>query len=121
MVSRVQYLNHIMASRNGKQAVGSLLYREPESLEETAMIVFCMKCNSKSTRHMDPAPVYEIATGQYIARRAPCDACPAPSTSKGRGRAREIMIPCDRTVTYIRWNWLGKDINREDARWAHKR
>jgi hypothetical protein len=113
-----QHAQQIHGARQGRQNKTADLQRGPACKEEERVEVFCMKCKSDSSRHVDPAPLYEIATNQYVARRAPCPTCPGPSTTK---KAREVMIPYDRALGFVRWNWVGKEIDRKDPRWAHKR
>jgi hypothetical protein len=108
----------IHGARQSRQNKTSSLQRGPLYEGEEEVEVFCMKCKSESSRHVDPAPTYEISTDQYVARRASCSVCPGISATK---KAREVMVPYDRAMPFVRWNWVGKNINRNDPRWAHKR
>jgi hypothetical protein len=82
------------------------LFRDPvESLGDCKTVVRqCRIC--KTTQSIDPAPIYEISTGRYIARKAPCDRC--QETAPGRlarsqnGRKTTYHIPVDSNVRYIR-------------------
>lgn len=113
-----QHIQQIHGARQSGQARTTHLQREPVDESEEIVEVYCMKCRNQITRHVDPAPLYETATNLYVARRAPCINCPRPTPTK---KSREVMIPVDTTISYVRWNWLGKDINRNDPRWEHKR
>jgi predicted GIY-YIG superfamily endonuclease len=118
-MAQSQHVQQIHGARQGKQAKTSNLMRDPQSEAEKVVKVICMKCRSAASLHVDPAPQYEIATNGYVARRAPCTTCPR-SASTPTKRAREIMIPADGNA-FVRWDWVGKNKNREDIRWAHKR
>jgi hypothetical protein len=113
-----QHVQQIHGARQGLQNKTAALQRGPMSQHEEEVEVFCMKCRSAVSRHFDPAPLYEITTNQYVARRSPCPECPGPSPTK---KAREVMVPYDRSRGFVRWNWVGKELDRNDPRWAHKR
>ncbi|KAH8804702.1 hypothetical protein F5884DRAFT_796923 [Xylogone sp. PMI_703] len=55
----------------------------------------CANCKHPSTRRIDPAPIYEIATGLYVRRRLACRMCPIITGKHGRWEGSRENCPTE--------------------------
>ena len=82
------------------------LFRSPDSSlgDVKTILRWCKLC--KSNQSLDPAPIFEVRTGRYIARKAPCDNCvetaPSRLARSTKGRKTTYHIPVNPTMAYIR-------------------
>ncbi|KAF1843745.1 uncharacterized protein K460DRAFT_396974 [Cucurbitaria berberidis CBS 394.84] len=94
-----------MATKRGHSKKAHL-FREADALlgDLTSVMRWCRIC--RTTQSLDPAPIYEVSTGRYIARKAPCDTC--VETAPGRiarsknGRKTTYHIPVNPAFPHIR-------------------
>lgn len=94
-----------IATKRTKSAKAHL-FRDPDISQGDCLSVlrWCRLC--KTTQSIDPAPIYEISSDRYIARKALCDTCvetaPARKLRSKKGRKTTYHIPVDPKISYIR-------------------
>lgn len=82
------------------------LFRDPDPTagDLPTVMRWCKIC--KLTQSQDPAPIYEISTGRYIARKSPCGTCvetaPGRLARSKKGRKTTYHVPVDPNMPYIR-------------------
>jgi len=78
-------LTHAARQLQAKSSFHDLL-RDPDPKigDKLHVLIQCKRCKHPKTRHIDPAPLYEKATGRFVTRTMHCRMCPSTIGRYGR-------------------------------------
>lgn len=105
-VTQVQQQQVRQISTKRQKSKKAHLFREPDTSLGDLEVVMRWCRIGHTTQSEDPAPIYEISSSRYIARKAPCDNCketaPGRKARSKNGRKTTYHIPVDTSMPHIR-------------------
>lgn len=105
--AQTQFRGLILMIRDRQKFDTSDLMRnaDPKQGDITTVWIQCTTCQHPNTRRIDPAPLYERATGLYVRRLLACRTCPVVTGKRGRWEGlrekcpTELIDPAVKSIT----------------------